>query len=215
MIVRRFARRHPRLAVVHGSALAGAAVGGVLVQQRRVLAYLVVVLLCTVVVAALDRLRSLRTVSATLMCVLAVLHLVGGLGPGPASAPFYETWLVPGGLKYDQAVHLFGTAAVTAVAWDVVAVTAVARASVAVRALAAASVALVVGVVNELLEALAAETLPATAVGGLTNTAWDLVFNTVGVVVALALLLGWEAGRAVNRRGTPAAVGAPRPSPTR
>ena len=51
-----------------------------------------------------------------------------------------------------------------------------------------------VGVVNEIIEFVAAWMIPETGVGGYTNTMLDLVFNMIGATIAM----GWVIGR--NRR---------------
>lgn len=50
---------------------------------------------------------------------LGFAHLCGGLLPSPTGAvTLYETWLAPGLLKYDQAVHFAASAIATFVGWQ-------------------------------------------------------------------------------------------------
>lgn len=46
-----------------------------------------------------------------------------------------------------------------------------------------------IGAVNEMIEFLAVVTVPETNVGGYENTALDLVFNTIGSVLAVVLVI--------------------------
>jgi hypothetical protein len=121
------------------------------------------------------------------LAVAGAVHLAGGLLPSPdKGAPiFYETWLVPGVLKFDQAAHAFISAVVTVAVFQALGhVIDEKRAGPGVRAILAMLVCWGFGASNELFEFLSALRFPDAYVGGLENTGWDLAFNALGGVVA-------------------------------
>jgi hypothetical protein len=44
------------------------------------------------------------------------------------------------------------------------------------------------GAVNEIVEFIMVLALPQTGVGGYENTMWDIVFNTIGAIIAVSYL---------------------------
>jgi hypothetical protein len=140
-----------------------------------------------------------------------LLHMAGGLMPIPESWPragasrvLYNLWLIPGGLKYDQAVHAFGFGLVTWICWQALQQAfAMHRVNVSpslglLTLCAAAGMGL--GAVNEVVEFAATLLLPGTNVGGYLNTGWDLVANLVGcVMAAVGIRVGWRPNRPALR----------------
>ena len=158
-------------AVYTVAAIAFAAARG----DRRIVAYLAVTGALAAAVAVLHRRRPIGLRLALALSGCGALHLAGGLLPG--DPVFYETWLVPHVLKYDQLVHFTVTATITVVA---------AR-TLTRRPLVAVALALAAGLGNEAFEYASA----AVRLGGLdlqpgawTNAAWDLVFNAFGAATA-------------------------------
>ena len=120
------------------------------------------------------------------LTAVALLHLAGGLlPPVDGNVTFYETWLIPGMLKFDQVVHAFGSGVLT-----------VACARLAVAALKAhaaprggttfvgALMAMGLGALNELVEFLFGLSDANVHAGGLDNVGWDLAFNLAGAIAA-------------------------------
>lgn len=172
-------------------ALAGqvaAVVGfGIARGNRRVIAYLIVWSLLALLVRAGHRRWPLSRATVIALAVAGAVHLGGGLLPSPEQgAPiFYETWLIPGVLKFDQAAHAFISAVVTVAVFGALRhVVDDDRAGPALRAILAMLVCWGFGAANELFEFLSALRFPDAYVGGLENTGWDLAFNTVGGVLA-------------------------------
>jgi uncharacterized membrane protein YjdF len=172
-------------------ALAGqvAAVAGFGIARgnRRVIAYLIVWSLLALLIRAGHRRWPLPRATVAALAVAGAVHLAGGLLPSPEqSAPiFYETWLIPGVLKFDQAAHAFISAVVTVAVFNALRhVVDDERAGPALRAVLAMLVCWGFGAANELFEFLSALRFPDAYVGGLANTGWDLAFNTVGGVLA-------------------------------
>ena len=169
------------------AALAAATAFSAARGDRRILAYLAVVLVVTAGLHRAHRLRPFPPVLQWAAVGCAALHLAGGLLPG--DPVFYETWVVEGVVKYDQLVHFTISATLTAVARHVLG-----------RWLEAAPPALLVamavlvangfGAGNEVFEFLSALRFADAYVGGFENAGWDLVFNAFGSLTAGAVLLG-------------------------
>ena len=152
--------------------------------DRRILAYLAVSATAAILIAAVHRRRPIPTDVAYALSACGLLHLAGGLLPG--DPVFYETWLVPHVLKYDQAVHFTITAALTIAA----------SRTFRTSPLASVAIALAAGLGNEVFEALSSLRLAGDVyVGGATNAAWDLVFNTFGAATAAIAMLANGRGR--------------------
>ena len=195
-------RRHPAAVATFAAYTLGFVAFARSRSDGRLWAFLVVVAVVYAAVAATDRAASLSPGVVWALVGLGFAHLCGGLLPSPTGAvTLYETWLVPGLLKYDQAVHLAGSAIATFVAWQLVGrYLDLERTTVLVQAQLAALVGLGKGAVNEVFEFLAAASIPGMAIGDGANTGWDLAFNLAGVVAAAV----WLATAGVARR-TPAA----------
>jgi hypothetical protein len=98
-------------------------------------------------------------------------------------------------LKYDQIVHVIGSALITWVLWHVMASFYPAmRRSWAIYVYSALA-AMGIGAIHELVEFTAVLTFPETNVGGYHNTILDLAFNAVGALAAIALIALAESRR--------------------
>ena len=142
------------------------------------------------------------------MTVAGAVHLAGGLLPSPEQgAPiFYETWLIPGVLKFDQAAHAFISAVVTVAVFQSLGhVIDDDRAGPGLRAILAMLVCWGFGAANELFEFLSALRFTDAYVGGLDNAGWDLAFNVLGGVLAAIGLCRLASSRRhrAPRRGFP------------
>jgi hypothetical protein len=161
--------------------------------DRRVLAYLAVTGAAAAAIAIVHRTRPLSTGAAYALSGCGLLHLAGGLLPG--DPVFYETWLVPHVLKYDQLVHFTITATLTVAA---------AR-TLKLRPLQAVAVALVAGLGNEVFEYVSSLRFAGDVyIGGRTNAGWDLVFNSFGAATAAVVLLVRDLDQ--SRRSAPLTV---------
>lgn len=170
--------------------------------DRRIVAYLLVVATLAAGVHAVHRAAPLTRRLQWALAAGVTLHLAGGLVPG--RPVLYETWLVEGVVKYDQAVHFTISAIVTVVAHHVLAgwLTDAPRPLLAAMAVLAANG---FGAGNEVFEFLSALRFADAFVGGFENAGWDLVFNAFGSLTAAAVLLG---SRAQARLPAPAPAGA-------
>ena len=152
--------------------------------DRRVLAYLAVTATAAAAIALVHRRHPIPTDVAYALSGCGLLHVAGGLLPG--DPVFYETWIVPHVLKYDQLVHFTITAIVTVAA---------AR-TLRVAPLVAVAVALAAGFGNEVFEFVSSLRFAGDVyIGNSTNAGWDLVFNAFGAATAAAVLLGRSRSR--------------------
>ena len=154
------------------------AVFGAAAGERRVIAYLVVLGLCALVARAAHRVARFTPALCWAISVAGLVHMAGGIVPGDPI--LYETWLVEGVVKYDQAAHFAIVAVATVAAWQLIGawMTGPPRA----RAMLAVLMAVGLGAVNEVFEFLSALRFADAYVGDLSNTGWDLVFNLAGAV---------------------------------
>ncbi|MBN2292809.1 MAG: DUF2238 domain-containing protein [Pirellulales bacterium] len=165
--------------------------------------YVVVMYALAAVVATVHYRVNFSTGLLWALAVWGLLHMAGGLVPVPASWPIegdirvlYSWWLVPGMLKYDQVVHAYGFGTTTWACWQCLRSILASYAdndpqqikpTLGMLVLCGAA-ALGFGALNELVEFTATMTMPNTNVGGYVNTGFDLVANTVGVVIACVLI---------------------------
>jgi hypothetical protein len=155
--------------------------------NRRVVAYLGVWSLLALLIRAGHRRWPLPPATLVALAGAGLLHLAGGLLPSPSdgSPILYETWLIAGLLKFDQAAHAVISAVVTVAVFQALGhVIDDRRAGPGVRAVTAMLVCWGFGAANELFEFLSALRFADAYVGGLDNAGWDLAFNSVGGVVA-------------------------------
>jgi hypothetical protein len=140
--------------------------------------YLQVVAVLVVLAALADRTAHFSQKMVAALTSVAIVHLIGGLMTPIGDAPtFYETWLIPDVLKFDQLAHLYGSAVLT------VACAHFARGASGLPVVAAL-MACGLGAINELVEFLFGLDNPNFHAGGLQNTGWDLAFNLAGAVIA-------------------------------
>ena len=176
---------------VHAAAWGAVLLLVALTGGARAWAFLVVCLVLTAVVAAVH--RSVRFSEGVLWLLLGVgvLHLAGDLVPDPdGRGVLYDAWLLPGVLRYDQAVHALGSAAGTWASWQLLGTWLdLDRSPARTQAALAVLAGLGKGALNEALEFLAALHGGGLFVGGFENTGWDLVFDVAGCVGCAVLLV--------------------------
>jgi hypothetical protein len=200
--------RRPSWLVIALTGQVAAVVGfGIARGNRRVIAYLIVWSLLALLIRSGHRRWPLPRATLIALTVAGAVHLAGGLLPSPEhGAPiFYETWLVPGVLKFDQAAHAFICAVVTVAVFQALGhVIDDSRAGRGVRVIVAMLVCWGFGAANELFEFLSALRFADAYVGGLDNTGWDLAFNALGgVLAAIACVASDPARHRVRVRVTP------------
>ncbi|MEX0917254.1 MAG: DUF2238 domain-containing protein [Candidatus Paceibacterota bacterium] len=102
-------------------------------------------------------------------------------------------------LKYDQAVHFWGFFITTFVIYHLFKNAFGENAKRPLVYITAGLASMGLGVVNELVEFGAFLAIEKTGVGGFFNLSLDLVFNTLGVVIAVALLFFLQGNRYKER----------------
>lgn len=91
-------------------------------------------------------------------------------------------------LKFDQLVHAYGFAVIVFVAWEVLSKYWNESVNYKVIYPALVAISMGMGALNEIVEFIATLTFPETNVGGYYNTGLDIVFNTIGAIVAVIVL---------------------------
>jgi hypothetical protein len=178
--------RSSRVGVFTTGYLALFAAWGAVRADPRVVAYLVVAGVVTLALRRAHRVAAFSPALCAALSVCGLLHMVGGILPSPrrGTGVFYETWLVPELLKYDQLVHFTTSAVVTVALWQVCGRWLdPERCGPGARAILAALAAGGLGALNEGFEFLSSLRFD-NYVGGLDNTGWDLVFNAFGAATA-------------------------------
>lgn len=124
----------------------------------------------------------------------ALLHMAGG-GIKVGAGVLYGVVLLPiyngGGemviLKYDQAVHALGFGICAYIIFHFLKRYATQPYRFGVYAIAALG-GMGLGVMNEIAEFIAVILFPNNGVGGYVNTSLDLVFNTLGAIIVMAVV---------------------------
>jgi hypothetical protein len=187
----------PVLALAWSAVLAVVAGAAVVAADRRVWAYVTVCLVLTAVVATAHAAARFSTGLLAMLAGLGCLHLAGGLLPSHGGV-LYDYWLVDGVLRYDQAVHAFGSIAATWASWQFAGrYLDLMRTPPRAQALLACLGGMGKGAVNEVVEFLSG----GTHVGGYTNTGWDLVFDLAGCLAMAVYLVQSGADRRTPASG--------------
>jgi hypothetical protein len=169
------------------------------VGNKEFLFYIVVMIVLIAAIGAVHLRVGLSTGALWALSVWGLLHMAGGLVPVPSDWPIdgavrvlYSWWLVPGLLKYDQVVHVYGFGVLTWVCWQALRSAIEARGGQARLSFGllvlCATASMGFGALNEIVEFAATQVFAKTNVGGYENTGWDLVANAVGAVAAAALI---------------------------
>lgn len=164
------------------------------------LAYIAVVLILIGVIWTVHKRVSLPRTLLLCMSAWGALHMAGGLMPLPASWPVGDgtsvlyNWHIAGPFfKYDQVVHAFGFGVTTWLCWRcLLAYQPALAARPPVGGLALCAFAgMGLGALNEVIEFIITLLVPENNVGGYLNTALDLVYNTIGAVLAAVVIRYW------------------------
>jgi len=116
-----------------------------------------------------------------------LLHMCGGYFI-INSEVLYAYQIIPKYLRFDQFVHAFGFCFATLFTFALVKPSLkkiTTRLSVLFVILFAG---MGLGALNEIIEFMAVISLPETGVGDYRNTAWDLVFNAFGAIIAIIII---------------------------
>ncbi len=128
------------------------------------------------------------------LSVWAWLHMAGG-GIVVGEGVLYGLHLIPIAgegdtfiLKFDQFVHAFGFGMSTLVVYHLLKAYLGSRVNYKVLYPIIVLAGMGVGALNELLEFIVVLLVPSTGVGGYDNTMIDIVFNTIGAIIAAIVI---------------------------
>ena len=131
------------------------------------------------------------------LALWGLLHMAGGLVQVDDGI-LYRMQLVPSVIRFDQAVHAFGFGFATLAAWQCLRLWIAHDKTMTVGVAALLALAgMGIGALNEVVEFAISQVNPNSNVGGYLNTGWDLVYNTLGCVVAA--LYVWRREQAGDR----------------
>jgi hypothetical protein len=114
-----------------------------------------------------------------------LMHMLGGFIIID-SRVLYAYQLVPVVLRYDQFVHAFGFGFSTLLGYYILRPSLCEKPRWVAVSILVVLIGMGIGAVNEIVEFIAVKTVPETNVGGYDNTMFDLVFNTIGAVLAVS-----------------------------
>ena len=117
------------------------------------------------------------------MSLWGLMHMLGG-GVIFNGSVLYAYQIFPF-LRFDQFVHLFGFGFATLFAYHILKPNLGGKLSKWTISILLVFIGMGIGALNEIVEFAAVLIVPETGVGGYTNTMWDIVFNTIGAILAV------------------------------
>ena len=200
--------------------LLAAAIGAVASGNTEFIFYIGIMV---VMIGAVGLVHWRLRLSAALIWMLTIwggLHMAGGLVPVPESWPIngeirvlYSWWILPrdgtappgeagGWIKYDYVVHAYGYGVTAWFVWQALRALVRKYTNQTLRPTFGLMVIVVAassgfGACNEIAE-FTATLIAETNVGGYVNTGMDLVFNTMGAMIAAIVI--WMTGRTQPKR---------------
>ncbi|MCA1692515.1 MAG: DUF2238 domain-containing protein [Acidimicrobiales bacterium] len=182
--MRSVVRAHPRLAAFTLAYLAVFLVVGLALDSEVAIPYVVLILLLIVLVCRLEVRFGLGPGVLWGLSVWGFGHLAGGIIPLDGDRTLYNAVVVVELLHFDRLVHAFGFGFATLACGKVLRSWLPEGRITLGMAVLVVLAGLGVGAANEIVEFAATLILPETNVGGYVNTGWDLVFDTLGAMVA-------------------------------
>ena len=128
------------------------------------------------------------------LSLLGFLHLAGG-NYTLHGVRLYDVYLIQGFLRYDNIIHTYGTFTATLALYNVMLPFTHERVThnFGIFSLQLVLMSIGIGALNELVEFFAVIFLGASEqVGGYANNALDLLFNTVGAIMACIVIYGYR-----------------------
>ncbi|MDQ8188995.1 DUF2238 domain-containing protein [Roseibacillus persicicus] len=177
--------------------------GGVtayLTENGEFVFYLVVLIILAALISRLHRQVQLTSSLLWALSIWGLLHVMGGMVPVPETwkiggpvRVLYSLWLIPNYLKYDQVVHAYGFCVATLVCWHCLSYLFQKHGGQPARPQPGPLLIVLfagsgLGALNEVIEFVATLFIEDTNVGDYANTAWDMVFNLMGGLIALGII---------------------------
>ncbi|MEQ1849835.1 MAG: hypothetical protein ABL890_04570 [Candidatus Peribacteraceae bacterium] len=166
-------------------------------QNVEFLLYVFVLVFLAFMVFGIDRHAHFSKGLLWCLVLWGLVHMLGGLVMISDSLPaqteggrriLYTLWLIPDVLKYDQAVHAYGYAICMWLSYQWFKSRYHTSGPTLGVLVLCGLASMGLGSVNEIIEFFAQRFIEDTNVGGYENTAWDLIFNLIGVVIAGSLI---------------------------
>lgn len=165
------------------------------IQNWEFILYIVVVLLVGGAVMLFHARVQFSRGVLWLLSIWGLFHMLGGLLPVPHTwivdgekFVLYSWWVIPGLLKYDHVMHIYGFGLSTWGCWQMIRSIMPRNLHHPLELILAVLASNGLGAANEIIEFLAVGVLPETNVGGYINTGWDLVSNLIGSLIAAVII---------------------------
>ncbi len=161
---------------------------GILFAGRKNYEFLIYVVTVALFMLFVARLHLRYNFSTGLLMGLSgwgLMHMLGGFIIIDGRV-LYAYQLIPVVLRYDQFVHAFGFGFSTLLGYYILRPSLCEKPKWVAVSILLVLIGMGIGAVNEIVEFVAVKTVPETNVGGYDNTMLDLIFNTVGAVLAVS-----------------------------
>lgn len=113
-----------------------------------------------------------------------LMHMCGGYVIVGGSV-LYGYWIIDGLLRFDQFVHAFGFGFATLFSYEILMHYLGRNKKFLAISVFLVFIGMGLGALNEIVEFIAVLSFPKTGVGGYENTMFDIVFNTIGAIIAV------------------------------
>lgn len=153
--------------------------------------YTAVMLLSIAIILFINKHFHFYPVVLMSLSLLGLLHLLGG-NAYIGETRLYDLYLIPGIFKYDNFVHMTGSAIMTMLAYAMLnpIVGDDFKGQNLYFILLLVAIAMGLGSINEIIEFIAVLVFDVSdMVGGYTNTLLDLIFNTIGSIIMAVVLM--------------------------
>lgn len=153
--------------------------------------YTAVMLLSIAIILFINKHFHFYPVVLMSLSLLGLLHLLGG-NAYIGEIRLYDLYLIPGIFKYDNFVHMTGSAIMTMLAYAMLnpIVGDDFKGQNLYFILLLVAIAMGLGSINEIIEFVAVLVFDVSdMVGGYTNTLLDLIFNTIGSIIMAVVLM--------------------------
>lgn len=187
-------RRHALLLVFNLAYILGFGAYFLITGNYEFVWYVVVMLMLLGLIGGTLRISHLPNHILWLLSLWGFAHMAGGgirLGEHVLYAQMLIPFITEGEfsiLKYDQFVHMYGFGVAAVAVHFLLSRKIYGYISALWLSITSILVAMGLGVINEMIEFAAVLASPSTGVGGYFNTSLDLVFNTIGAVIAIGIL---------------------------
>jgi putative membrane protein len=164
------------------------------IGNREFLWYISTMLVLIALVALSRKKGAYPTALLWALTIWGLAHMAGG-GVRVGEGVLYSLVLLPLAslgdfaiLKYDQVVHAYGFGVTAWLLWHLLNHNFPALKDTKTLYVFPVLASMGLGATNEIIEFIAVVTFPNTNVGGYYNTALDLIFNTLGAMIAMVIV---------------------------